>query len=31
MHGLVECRCSHARGADVTIRDVTIKTLGPGT
>ena len=26
MHGLVECRCSRARGADVTIRDVTIKT-----
>ena len=30
MHGLVrcthECRCSHVRGADVIIRDVTIKT-----
>ena len=29
MHGLgahVECRCSRACGADVTIRDVTIKT-----
>ena len=25
MHGVVECMCSLACGADVTIRDVTIK------
>ena len=25
VQGLVECRCSHVRGEDVTIRDVTIK------